>query len=275
MNKRSFRTAKVSRLLRTAARKRNLLVQDRAILRRKRSELAEVAFDLFVDRGYHRTGVREIAAAAGLSVGAVFTYFTDKEEILAHIFFEQLERHEKELLGTLRALIGEGTKAGADPETVFDTVFARFMIAVDTLHRFIALAYQESKSLNAAARKELMVREKRVQALLAEAIRYGAERGRFATDHIELKAHNIMVLGHAWAIRHWMFAGVMDSVDDYREFLRPLLYSMLETGPVSGWSRTDQSKTTVEGKANRSNKAGILLKATVARPSSIIQGVGR
>ena len=128
-------------------------MQDRDILRRKRSALAEVAFDLFLDRGFHRTGVREIAASAGLSVGAVFTYFTDKEDILAHIFFEQLERQEREYCETLRTLIGEGTRAGADPEAVFDTVFGQFLRAVDTLHRFIRLAYQESKSLNAAARK--------------------------------------------------------------------------------------------------------------------------
>jgi AcrR family transcriptional regulator len=36
--------------------------------------------------------VREIAVTAGLSVGAVFTYFNDKEEILAYIFFERFER---------------------------------------------------------------------------------------------------------------------------------------------------------------------------------------
>jgi len=247
MNKRSFRTStKVSRLLRAGARKSNLLVQDRDILRRKRSELAEAAFDLFVDHGFHRTGVREIAAAAGLSVGAVFTYFTDKEEILTYILFEQLERLEQELVGTLRTLIGEGTRAGAGPETVFDTVFAQFLRAVDTLHRFIALAYQESKSLSAVARKELIVREKRVQGLLSEAIRYGAERGRFAADDIDLKAHNIMVLGHAWAIRHWMFAGVMESVEDYREFLRPLVYSMLETAAASGRPKTVPTKARSE-----------------------------
>ena len=240
MNKRSFGSPKVSGLLRVDARKRNL-VRDRDILRRKRAELAEVAFDLFLDRGFHRTGVREIAAAAGLSVGAVFTYFTDKEEILAHIFFEQLQRVETELLGTLRALIGEGTSAGADPEVVFDTVFAQFLRAVDALRRFILLAYQETKSLNAVARKALIAREKRVQGLLGEAISYGAERGRFAPDNIDLKAHNIMVLAHAWAIRRWMFTGVMNSVEDYRKFLRPLVYSMLETGAAIGLPKRDLS----------------------------------
>jgi TetR/AcrR family transcriptional regulator, cholesterol catabolism regulator len=240
MNKRSFGLTKVSGLLRAGARKGNVLVRDREILRQKRAELADVAFDLFLDRGFHRTGVREIAAAAGLSVGAVFTYFTDKEEILAHIFFGQLERVEDELLGTLRLLIGERTSAGADPEAVFDGVFTQFLRTVDALRRFILLAYQETKSLNAAARNALIAREKRVQGLLGEAISYGAERGRFDPDNIELKAHNIMVLGHAWAIRHWMFAGVMNSVEEYAEFLLPLVYSMLETCAPSGLPKRDR-----------------------------------
>jgi AcrR family transcriptional regulator len=218
-------------------------VRDRDILQQKRAELAEIAFDLFLDHGFHRTGVREIAGAAGLSVGAVFTYFKDKEEILGHIFSEQLARVEEEMLGTLRAMIGKETSAGADPETVFDTVFAQFLRAVDAHRRFILLAYQETKSLNAVARQDLIAREKRVQGLLAEAIRYGAELGRFASDDIELKAHNIMVLGHAWAIRHWMFAGIMKSVEDYRKFLQPLVYSMLQTGTPIGLSKQDGLRT--------------------------------
>src|SRR5713226_1797834 len=153
MNNRSLRRIKVSRLLRADTRKRNILVRDRNILRQKRAELAEAVLDLFLARGFHRTGVREIATAAGLSVGAVFTYFTGKEEILAHIFFEQLERFENELLGTLRTLVGESTSAGVDAEAVFDAVFAQFLRAVDravdALRRFILLAYQETKSLNA------------------------------------------------------------------------------------------------------------------------------
>jgi TetR/AcrR family transcriptional regulator, cholesterol catabolism regulator len=230
MNERSLNSTKKSRLLRIHTRKRKVLVRDRDILEQKRAELAEIAFDLFLERGFHRTGVREIAIAAGLSVGAVFTYFRDKEEILAQIFFEQLGRAEKELLESLGSMVGDRSGWNQDPDLVFDAVFTQFLKAVDILRRFILLAYQETKSLNAPARKALIAREKRIQELLARAIRYGAERGRFAPDDIDLKAHCIMVLGHAWAVRHWMFVGVVKSIEEYREFLKPLVYSMLETG---------------------------------------------
>ena len=74
-----------------------------------------------------------------------------------------------------------------------------------------------------------MARERWLQALIGEAIRYGAEQGRFAADHVELKAHNIMVMAHAWAIRHWAFAGALESIEEYIEFLQPLVLAMLET----------------------------------------------
>jgi hypothetical protein len=76
----------------------------------------------------------------------------------------------------------------------------------------------------------LIARERRLQALIGEAISYGAEQGRFAPNNIELKAHNVIVLAHAWATRHWAFAGELESIEEYIAFLQPLVLAMLETG---------------------------------------------
>jgi TetR/AcrR family transcriptional regulator, cholesterol catabolism regulator len=123
---------------------------------------------------------------------------------------------------------------------VFKTVFATFLQSVDAMRRFILLAYQETKSLNTETRRALIAREQHLQALLGEAIRYGAEQGRFSSDAIELKAHNIMMLAHAWAIRHWAFVGKVASIGEYIEFLQPLVLAMLET--TSGSEKGNKGK---------------------------------
>lgn len=46
----------------------------------KRKVLA-AARTLFSERGYERTGIRDVAAAIGMSTGAVFASFTSKEEL--------------------------------------------------------------------------------------------------------------------------------------------------------------------------------------------------
>ncbi|MBI3300998.1 MAG: TetR/AcrR family transcriptional regulator [Deltaproteobacteria bacterium] len=231
------------------SKKTDTLIRDPLLRRQKQEEVAAAAFDLFLKEGFHRATTRDIARRAGISAGAVFTYFRNKEEILLHIITREQERAETQLLDVLRQQIQDAARTGADPETVFVHVFATFLRAIDQLRRFILLAYQETKSLNQQARQALIEREQRLQAVLSEAMRYGVERGRFAPDNIELKAHNIMVLAHAWATRHWAFAGVMDAVEDYIAFLQPQVLAMLKSGAAVERGKEERQRPAGNGRA--------------------------
>lgn len=237
----------MARKILRSVKKPNFLIRDQDLLQQKREAVAEAAFALFLKEGFHRTTTRDIARRAGVSAGAPFTYFKDKEDILFYIVSKEQDRAGEQLLSALSQQIAEATRTGADPEEVFKTVFAIFLRSVDTMRRFILLAYQETKSLNTETRRALIAREKRLQALIGEAIRYGVERGRFAPDHIEIRAHNIMVLGHAWATRHWAFAGEMESIEEYVAFLQPLVLAMLETSAAVETPRTERRQPTALG----------------------------
>jgi AcrR family transcriptional regulator len=217
------------RILRSG-KKNSALIRDPALLQLKQEEIANVALDLFLKDGFHGTTTRNIARRAGVSAGGIFTYFRNKEQILLHIITREQERAETQLVDALRRQIEEATSSGADAETVFTAVFAAFMHAIDNLRRFILLAYQETKSLDQAARHALTERERRLQRVLGQAIQYGVAQRRFAPGNIELKAHSIVVLAHAWAVRRWAFAGVMESIEDYIRFLEPQVLAMLKSG---------------------------------------------
>jgi TetR/AcrR family transcriptional regulator, cholesterol catabolism regulator len=237
----------MARKILRSVKKPSLLIRDRDLLQQKREAVAEAAFELFLKEGFHRTTTRDIARRAGVSAGAPFTYFKDKEDILFHIVSQEQDRAGEQLLSALSHQIAEATRTGADPEEVFNSVFTTFLRAVDDMRRFILLAYQETKSLNTETRQALMARERRLQALIGEAIRYGAEQGRFASDHIALKAHNIMVLAHAWATRRWAFAGEMGSIEEYIAFLQPLVLAMLETKAASERANKKRRQPTAIG----------------------------
>jgi AcrR family transcriptional regulator len=209
--------------------KQSLLIRDLQLRQHKREEVAAAAFEVFLKEGFHRATTREIARRAGISQGSIFTYFKDKEDILFHIFSREQEHAEERLLAALDQQLTEATRADTDPEQVFVDVFATLLRTIDEQRRFILLVYQETKSLNQQARQALIAGEKRVQALLSEAIRYGVERGCFAPDQIELKAHNVLALAHTWATRHWAYAGVLDTIEDYIAFLQPQVLAMLRT----------------------------------------------
>lgn len=51
----------------------------------RRAHLLETARGLFIARGFHQTGVAQIAAASGIKVGQIYRDFSAKEDIIAAI----------------------------------------------------------------------------------------------------------------------------------------------------------------------------------------------
>ncbi|HUB08209.1 MAG TPA: TetR/AcrR family transcriptional regulator [Myxococcales bacterium] len=73
-----------------------------AVADRKRAHVQKAALRCFLELGYHGTSVRDIAAAAKLSLGSVYTYFPDKLSLFAAV----LEQLEADFLGGDSALFG-------------------------------------------------------------------------------------------------------------------------------------------------------------------------
>lgn len=51
----------------------------------RRQQILEAAITCFIRQGYHQTGMRDVAAQAGVSLGNVYNHFAGKEEILTTI----------------------------------------------------------------------------------------------------------------------------------------------------------------------------------------------
>jgi AcrR family transcriptional regulator len=68
---------------------------------RAREQIFESALALFREKGYDSTTMREVAAGAGVAVGATYYYFKSKEEIV-HEYYVRLEAEATEHAHSLR-----------------------------------------------------------------------------------------------------------------------------------------------------------------------------
>ena len=73
------------------ATKSNAAVLDR------REQILEAAMLCFAKRGFHQTSMHDISAEAGISVGLIYRYFKNKEEVIAAIASEH-KKHVADLL---------------------------------------------------------------------------------------------------------------------------------------------------------------------------------
>jgi AcrR family transcriptional regulator len=104
-----------------------------------RVRVLEAARRLFVARGYELSTVRDIAAEAGLSTGAVFAGFTDKADLFNAVMAEDLQR--------LTEGLRDGERPGAPVDEAVLAVFEvgyRFHLAqLPLLRAAIGLSWSQ------------------------------------------------------------------------------------------------------------------------------------
>jgi len=88
--------------------------------------IVDASMTLFAQRGYHGTGIRDIAREAGLSTAALYHYMGSKEDLLVHIMREANTR--------LTRTADRALAASHDPaEQVL--LLARVLITTEATHR--------------------------------------------------------------------------------------------------------------------------------------------
>ena len=78
-------------------------------LEARRRQVVDAAIACFARDGFHRTTMQDICREAGLSLGAVYSYFSSKDELIEAIAYERHAREAGFMAGARD--IGEGAEA--------------------------------------------------------------------------------------------------------------------------------------------------------------------
>jgi AcrR family transcriptional regulator len=193
--------------------------------REGRRLIAEAAFPLFLESGYEATTVRQIAAAAGMSVGGIFNYFERKQDILHWIMRWTQERLEGVVIEAERELAA--MRQSEPPVEIFRNIFRRFVSGVREIRHYVLFGYQETKALSPEQRETLFVGGRHTADLLRAAVEPGIAAGIFPEKNVTLKLHWLILLAHGWVLRHWEFGRYR--FEDYAEALTNLAVTVLRS----------------------------------------------
>lgn len=176
------------------------LVKDPGLVERRRREIVDAAVKLFVENGFHKTTTRQIARAAGFSIGTLYEYVASKEDVLYLV----CDAIHAEVEGGVAEVMEQATGGWE----ALRGVIREYFLVCDRMSDHILLIYQETKSLTPQWQKKVLENEVRVTGLFKGALEgLCSKEGISGPDDasLELMAHNIMVLGHMWTFRRWFF----------------------------------------------------------------------
>jgi AcrR family transcriptional regulator len=172
-------------------------VKDERLVKIRRNQMIKSAIVLFKQKGFHRTTTREIAKAAGFSIGTLYEYIRSKEDILYlvcdNIYEEVHDRLAQDLAshqGTLASL-----RHGIE----------NFFRIMDDVQEEVLVMYQEAKSLSKDALPYVLKKELEMVAMLEDVIQLVVDKGELdmTPGEVNLLAHNIVVQGQMWGFRRW------------------------------------------------------------------------
>ncbi|NLU83596.1 TetR/AcrR family transcriptional regulator [Rhodococcus sp. HNM0569] len=136
--------------------------------------LIAAAVETMAAKGYHGTSVRDIASAAGVSVGSLYNYFGSKHDLLALI----LDRGLDDLVtATEDALL----RAGTDPADRLRAIVGVHVGRHTAAPRESLLGNSELRSLTPHARAVVVTKRDVQQRMFDRVVADGARRGAFTT----------------------------------------------------------------------------------------------
>jgi len=163
----------------------------------RRAEIIRAAVKLFSEQGYYNTTIQSIAREAGISVGLVYQYFREKDDLLYLSLKDVLETYEREIPQSLEGL--------THPLERLRVAIHTYCRVIDRRREATVLTYRSTKSLRPERRRYIMEGETRTNRLLEGCLRECVSQGYMRRVNAPLLVYQYVHFAHAWALKSWAF----------------------------------------------------------------------
>ena len=150
---------------------------------RRKQELLQIAYRMFISRGYESTSVDEIIEEAGIAKGTFYYYFETKEQLLEEVIGMMIDRETEAAEQVLKAEI-------PIPQKIIG-IISSLRPAKEEMPIEGALMQPENMVMHGKIRKKIV--EKAVP-LLAEVVEEGIAEGVFSCDCIPERVRMLLVI---------------------------------------------------------------------------------
>lgn len=149
-----------------------------------REKVLQAARDLFIERGYEGATIRDIARAAGMSTGAVFASFADKNELFDAILNDDFA----ELVEPMRDAVTGSTTAREALVGMFGAAYRAHSSQLPLIQAALAASWTRTPEAERLRRESM----RPIRSLVSEVLERAVERGEL-TQRFDLRLISEMV----------------------------------------------------------------------------------
>lgn len=161
------------------------------------AQVLRAATEVMQEKGAHAASMKQVAERAGVSVGLIYRYYANKDELVQAV-----------ITGVLDQMAVEVPASIAPVEDPVRRVVAAFTAYAEVIHDNRAatlLTYRETGQLNPAARETVKQLELQTGQPMLEATRAAIDAGFFRRMDARTYSYDLLVAAHSWALKHWYY----------------------------------------------------------------------
>lgn len=150
----------------------------------RRQNILKAAKKLFIERGFKSVTVANIAEKAELSKGAIYLYFSSKEEIYAQILLTDIEHFHGEI-----SQIFNGGKSAADILLDFADAYIDIFLKEREQFRILMNFMLQADNLNLSreTRKRIISEMNRTISLIEKILQFGVDSGELTLEKQDIR----------------------------------------------------------------------------------------
>ncbi len=181
--------------------------------------IIDATLDICSKKNFQAMSIRDLSAASGLSRGALYSYFTSKEELLVLILSQGREIANR--------VLTEQIARGSGPAEKLRLAIKSHIYLSEAMQTWFYFTYIEARNLPRDEQKRAIESELYTEKIFIDIINEGIAAKVFRDENVILAASVTKAMLQDWYLKRWKYKNRKVSVDDYADFVIHVVESIL------------------------------------------------
>jgi AcrR family transcriptional regulator len=166
-------------------------------------------------KGFQAMTMRDLSREAGLSMGALYSYFSSKEVLLT-----MLQHHGRSIT---KNILERQIKIEKEPADKLITAIKIHLYLSEAMQPWFYFSYMEARNLSEQEQTRAIESELYTERIFEEILQEGEIAGVFLNGNHQITAGIIKAMLQDWYLKRWKYAKRNISVERYAEYLTGMI----------------------------------------------------
>lgn len=198
---------------------REVYLENQENIRIKKEKTAVKNFEKIFDsvfkisyfKGFQAMSMRDLSSETGLSMGALYGYFSSKDELLSII--------QRQGRSMVKRVLGDFSEQHTDPFEKLCAAIKAHIFLSEMARPWFFFTFMEARNLSDKELKAAQSMESYTENVLVEILELGEEKAVFKKNDHRLTASLIKAMQQDWYLKRWKYKRRSVDVDQYAEHI--------------------------------------------------------